>query len=176
MAWNFGLLDLNVFSMAISPGFAEDETLFVGTESGIFHSTNGGRAWQETAFELDLAPVLCLALSPGYADDETLFAGTASSGLLRSADGGQSWQTVGLAAQDRAVNAIVLSPQFPGGPDILVLVDDALVVSRDGGASWSEWPRSAIQAATVTVVAAPDGLDPEATLLVGLAHGGVVRI
>jgi photosystem II stability/assembly factor-like uncharacterized protein len=120
--------------------------------------------------------VLCLALSPGYADTETLFAGTASSGLFRSDDGGQNWHEVGLKTQGSAINAIALSPQFLSRPDILALVDDALVVSRDGGASWSEWPRSAIQADTVTVVAAPDGLDPDATLLVGLAQGSVVRV
>jgi len=50
VAWNFGLLDLNVLYVAISPHFACDEILFAGTETGIFRSTNVGRAWREMDF------------------------------------------------------------------------------------------------------------------------------
>ncbi len=52
--WNFGLLDLSVMSLAISPRYYEDETVFAGTESGLFRSTNGGRAWREVESPLDL--------------------------------------------------------------------------------------------------------------------------
>ena len=46
VAFNFGLLDLHVSCLAVSPDYADDETLLAGTESGIFESTNGeiGRA------------------------------------------------------------------------------------------------------------------------------------
>ena len=47
VAWNFGLFDLNVLCFGISPNFASDETLFAGTQTGLFRSTNGGRAWRE---------------------------------------------------------------------------------------------------------------------------------
>ena len=43
--------------------------------SGIFRSTNGGRAWRELEFSPDWAPVLSLALSPGFGADGMLFAG-----------------------------------------------------------------------------------------------------
>ena len=67
-AWNFGLLDLNVFALAVSPDYASDETLYVGTESGIFRSTNGGRAWRAVDFPADRAPVRSRAcLSPAAA-------------------------------------------------------------------------------------------------------------
>ena len=72
--WNFGLLDLNVYSLAISPDFAEDETLYAGVESGIFRSTNGGRAWREVDLSIGFEPVISLAMSPAYAYDQTLFA------------------------------------------------------------------------------------------------------
>jgi len=41
-AQNFDLLDLNVLCLVISPNFARDETLYTGTDSGIFRSTKGG--------------------------------------------------------------------------------------------------------------------------------------
>jgi photosystem II stability/assembly factor-like uncharacterized protein len=173
-AWNFGLLDLNVYGIAISPSFAQDETLFVATESGVYRSTNGGRAWQETTFSVDYSPVLSLALSPAYASDHTMFVGTESSGLFRTDDEGQHWEGVGGDALDGAINAIILSPDFPARPEILVMLDDTLLISRDAGTSWSEWP--ALKKSSITAVSAPQGLRPGAPLLVGLANRGVLKI
>jgi photosystem II stability/assembly factor-like uncharacterized protein len=176
-AWNFGLLDLNILCMAVSPAFATDETLFVGTESGVFRSTNGGRAWREVDFPTELAPVLSLALSPGYARDAVLFAGTESRGLFRSHDGGHTWEQLGedVGSSD-AVNGILLSPEFPAKPDILVALSTALLISRDGGQSWSGWKAGLALEQGVACVAAPQGLDPDALLLVGLVEGGVLQV
>jgi len=183
VAWNFGLLDLNTICLAISPGFAQDETLFVGTDSGIFRSTNGGRAWREVDFPLELAPVLSLALSPGYSQDGILFAGTESHGLHRSGDRGRSWVCLGVdivgeqsAPIVGAVNAILLSPEFPEKADLLVMLSGGLLLSRDGGGSWSDWKTGVNVDVGLASVAAPQGLDPGALLLVGLVDGGVLRI
>jgi len=175
-AWNFGLLDLNILCVALSPDFAADETLFVGTETGVFCSTNGGRAWREVPFPAELAPVLCLTLSPDYARDGVLFAGTEAAGLYRSSDRGRTWVRLGAAALPEAVNAIVLSPYFPTHPELLALTGDALLVSRDGGASWADWQDGLNLDAGAACLVAPLGLAPDAPLLVGLGEGGVLRI
>jgi photosystem II stability/assembly factor-like uncharacterized protein len=174
--WNFGLLDLNVLTLVISSAFADDETLFVGTESGIFRSTNGGRAWREVSFPIDYAPVISLALSPNYASDGILFAGTESSGLFRSGDKGQTWSRVGEGAVTDAVNAIMLSPEFPNTPNILVALSTALLISRDGGQSWGDWRGGLDLTQGVSAVVAPLGLGPDAPLLVGLVGGDVLRL
>ena len=176
VAWNFGLLDQNTICMAISPGFANDETLFVGVDSGIFRSTNGGRAWREVDFSPDLAPVLSLALSPGYAEDGILFAGTESHGLYRSGDRGRTWTRLGEKQIRDAVNAILLSPEFPEKADILVVLGNGLLLSRDGGQSWAEGGSGVEFGAGLSCVAAPQGVEPDASLLVGLIDGGVLRI
>lgn len=178
-AWNFGLLDLNVLSLAISPDFANDETLFAGTESGVFRSTNGGRAWREVDFPTDFAPVLSLALSPNYTRDRTVFAGTEEYGLWCSRcseDRAGSWTRSGEEFIAGAVNGIILSPEFQANPDVLVVLHDALRVSRDGGQSWSDWPVPLPTASGVISAVAPQGLDPDAPLLVGLADGRVLRV
>jgi photosystem II stability/assembly factor-like uncharacterized protein len=174
VAWNFGLLDLNTICMAISPDFARDETLFVGVDSGIFRSTNGGRAWREVDFPLELAPVLSLALSPAYAEDGILFAGTESHGLYRSGDRGRTWTRLGEESFRDAVNTILLSPEFPEKAEILVILGDGLLLSRDGGRSWSERGAGVELGEGLTCVAAPQGFEPDAPLLVGLVDGGVM--
>jgi len=171
-AWNFGLLDLNVLALAISPDFARDETLFAATESGLFRSTNGGRAWREIGFPTEWAPLLSLALSPGYAHEQTLFAGSEAHGLFRSRDGGATWQRLAEGRLTGAVNRISLASAFPAQPDLLVLHEDVLLVSRDAGNSWSAWLPDFQDA--VASVLAPQGLAPGAPLLVGLMDGRVL--
>ncbi len=174
-AWNFGLLDLGVLSVSISPDFASDETVFVGTETGLFRSTNGGRAWREVGLSPDVAPVISLAISPRFAGGGALWAGTESHGLFVSDDRGQSWRPVGEGAFTGAINGIALSPDYPSRPHVLALLDRALLVSRDGGLSWTNWGASTLDDALICL-AAPLGIDPSAPLLVGTAGSGVIRL
>lgn len=175
-AWNFGLLDLNILYLAISADFGRDETLFVGTETGIFRSTNGGRAWREVGFSVDWAPVLSLALSPAFATDGVLFAGTESYGLFRSDDRGHSWTRLGEDRIVEAVNVILVSPEFPARPDILVLLGDALLISRDGGETWSDAGADLDPEPGLATMVAPQGLELGAPVLVGCLNGEVQRI
>jgi photosystem II stability/assembly factor-like uncharacterized protein len=174
-AWNFGLLDLNVLALAASPDYDHDETLFAGTESGIFRSTNGGRAWREVDFPTDWAPVLSLALSPNFADDGLMFAGTEARGLFRSQDRGITWQRLAEERLTDAVNSVLLATEDPAQADVLVLHEDELLISRDGGNSWADWDTDVTIEATVASVAAPQGLAPGAPLLIGLMDGTVLR-
>lgn len=120
--WNFGLVDLNVYSLA----FSAAETLFAGTESGVFYSHNGGKSWRETPFPMDAAPVLSLGCAKGL-----LYAGTESSGLLVSADTGVTWRKMESELISTSVNAI-----HTVGAEVWLLLEDKLLRSRDSGVSW----------------------------------------
>jgi len=176
VSWNFGLLDLNVIALVVSPDFVNDETLFVGTDSGIYRSTNGGRAWREVDFPMDYAPVLSLAISPNYADDGVLFAGTEDHGLYRSNDRGQSWTRLAEKSNPDMVNAILLSPKFPANPDILIMLGDSLLISQDGGQSWTHRALNINTKVGLSAVIAPQGLDSESPLLIGLVEGSIQQI
>ena len=110
---NFGLLDLSVNCMVISPEFATDETLFIGTQTGLFCTLNGGRSWREVPCEPDGPCILSLALSPGYGWDRTLLVGTESLGLYRSDDGGLTWSHPGQATINRTGQPDRAGVQFP---------------------------------------------------------------
>ncbi len=121
--WNFGLFDLRVLALAVSPDFSHDETVFAGTETGIYISKSGGRSWRPLLLPDEAAPVMCLAVSPGFAQDGILWAGTDSAGLWASADRGKTWRRSGEEALRESVNALIVSqrsssePATPGAGD-----------------------------------------------------------
>lgn len=170
LPWNFGLLDMNVLSLAVSPGYASDETVFVGTETGLYRSTNGGRAWRETSFDTDHAPVLSLTVSPDFCNDNTLFAGTEANGIFCSKDRGDTWMQLPNDLMSGAVNDLWI------GPDRLyALLDTTVVVSYDSGGTWSIWKDDLAfnQGATSLLVLPQTNAEP--ILLIGLLKGGVAR-
>lgn len=162
-AWNFGLLDLNVFSIAVSSDFEEDETLFAGTDSGIFRSTNGGRSWREVSFPPDAAPVISLqAVETGV-----LFAGTESHGLFYSEDGGKTWARRGAKVVRDMVNALVA--RFPEQTsDLALLTGTQLLISRDRGQTWEV--QEDIESGAAVMVAAAQ------IALVGTVDGRVLTV
>jgi photosystem II stability/assembly factor-like uncharacterized protein len=175
-AWNFGLLDLNILCLAISPNFASDETVFVGAQSGIFRSTNGGRAWREVDLPVGYEAVLSLALSPDFARDGILLAGTETQGLLLSTDAGERWQQLGRDVFREAINAIQLAPDFLTRPEILVLHAGTLLHATDRGETWTPWREDILANQEVTSILAPQGFDSGALILVGLENGNVLRL
>jgi photosystem II stability/assembly factor-like uncharacterized protein len=108
--------------------------------------------------------------------DNCLLAGTEDFGLLRSLDQGQTWTPVGQDSLPAAVNAIVPAARVSGALDLLVLLPDALLISRDGGQSWSDWTEGIELEATLTAIAAPAGLEAGAPVLVGLSDGRKLRL
>jgi photosystem II stability/assembly factor-like uncharacterized protein len=167
-AWNFGLLDLNVLSLAISPDFERDECVYAGTESGLFRSTNGGRAWREVDLPGGYAPVTSLALI----DAQTLLAGTEGAGLFTSADGGKSWQKSAPEFAFDSVLQLLLAPGTGEGPVALAVTDAGLL--QLAGAAWSERPLAGLEPGVVQAVCAPWGLGAGQPLLVGLDGGQII--
>lgn len=171
-AWNFGLLDLDLYALVASATFALDETLYVGAESGVFCSTNGGRAWRETAFPMDAAPVLSLALEPDQGAGGSIWAGTEAHGLWRSADGGDTWEAVTALANVGAVNLLLIDPALPGEPRLLALVGSVAYLSPDGGRSWQRVDME--HGRVITSVAAAAGLGADRPLLLGAQAGEIL--
>jgi photosystem II stability/assembly factor-like uncharacterized protein len=170
---NFGLLDVGVLTLAMSPVFASDETVYAGTETGIYVSTNGGRAWRDVESADDLGSIESLAISPRFGDDETIFAATESHGVWRSADRGQTWIACGFERRDVAVNQIALDPNFGTRPCIVLLTAGDLQWSDDGGDTWTSihsWTRNED---AITVLQVVDWSANPPTIFAGGANGEV---
>jgi photosystem II stability/assembly factor-like uncharacterized protein len=163
-AWNFGLLDLSVYAIAMSPDFAADQVVFVATESGIFRSANGGRSWRAVPFPSDSVPVVSLVTL----GNDKILAGTDADGLFHSGDGGYTWDRLAAGAIEGVVNAIL--PRFPDSNSITILLDSRIVRSPNGGQTWHIWAE--IDESATAIAGSPQ----TGTLFVGTVNGQIVRL
>lgn len=170
--WNFGLFDLNVLSIALSPNFTDDETVFAGTETGLFRSTNGGRAWRATEFPSEYAPILSLlVVNAGVNGKIMIFAGTENYGLFCSNDLGLTWSRLAEETILESVNEIKLNRKSDGSHILFALVEDRVLASDDYGQTWAQF----IGIDDVpTALMIPNNTDN--LLFVGLLDKGIMRL
>lgn len=167
MAWNFGLTDLSVLSLAVSPSFGQDETLLAGTASGAFCSTNSGRSWREMKLTPDFEAVLSLAFSPNYEQDGGIYAGTENSGVFGTSNFGIDWCRLDQGALGGEISALYLTNE-----GLLLLHDNQVLVSTDGGKECTAWNYQALNAVEVTMIYASQSDKP---VFVGTAGGEVLK-
>ncbi len=171
--WNFGLFDLGVLCLAASPHLPADETIAAGTETGLYRSANGGRAWRESGFPSEFAPILSLAfldLSSNGVGETLLFAGTEQNGLFVSGGEGEGWHRIAPEALPGSVNQLQILRKPDGEARIVALAEDGVLISRNAGQNWdylvqTEDPPTAF-------------LLPERsgeTMFIGLAGKGIVK-
>lgn len=155
---------LQVGALAFSPYYARDETLWAGTNDGIYKSTNSGLQWHRISTAGGTTPVF--GASAGRAvrqglivpadfgddperqhdiDDHSMFAYT-MAGAYRSDDAGVTWRRLPLDVPE--VRDLAVSNGWPADPVLMAAVKApgaVGAVSSDGGDTW-------------TMVAGRDGL------------------
>jgi len=132
---------------------SDPDRVFCGTfDDGLVRSTDGGEKWEHVGGdEIESDRVTALAVSPH--DSSTVWAGTEPSAVYKSTDGGDSWvRREGLCDLPSAtewfypprpdthhVRWIEPDPSEPGRLYVGIELG-ALVVTDDGGKTWSERP------------------------------------
>lgn len=117
-----------------------DGELFAGGEYGVWRRVGG--AWRPANYGMGgsmASSVTDLALSPAYGSDGTLFVARSISvsrggALYRSTDRGDSWEWLVSAGY---IGQVELSPAFATDRRVFMVADQHLVISMDGGATWS---------------------------------------
>jgi photosystem II stability/assembly factor-like uncharacterized protein len=111
-----------------------------GPESAIYKSTDGGESWTKVTEGLPSGDVGRIGLAQSPADTDVLYAiieaSEDSQGTYRSLDGGWSWE--------KRSDYVSTSPQYyqeliadPKRPERVYSMDTWMMVSQDGGASFS---------------------------------------
>jgi photosystem II stability/assembly factor-like uncharacterized protein len=68
--------------------FAVGDTIFAGTDNGIYRSTNDGETWIEANTGLSESQMILSFTKSG----EYILVGTSGQGVFRSADNGENWE------------------------------------------------------------------------------------
>ena len=129
-----------VGTLAISPNYSVDQTIFARSDGGgVFKSSDGGANWSPVNTGLTNLWVQEIAISPNYAIDQTILAGTFNGGVFKSTDGGANWNEINTGLTNTWIVALAISPNYSNDQTIFIGAwnDGGVSKSNDGGASWS---------------------------------------
>jgi len=137
------LPDEGVITVAVSPTFVSDGTVFCGTvNEGVFKSTDGGACWTDFHQGIEFDPLLTLyrffdlEVSPDFASDGTVFAALFEGGF-RSTNGGTSWFPLETLTRG-TLEDLAISPDFAADSTLaLAYYGGGVLLSTDGGTSWA---------------------------------------
>jgi photosystem II stability/assembly factor-like uncharacterized protein len=146
------------FDVAISP-VAEVPRYWAATGSGVYHSADGGKTWQQALAGLTTPLISALAVSPSGA----LFAGALSGDLFASFDFGSSWESGIIPAELKApVTVMVASPNFSKDGSAFAATDGGgLVVTRTSGKTWEDSGFGLNDDTVLALATAPDWSERE---------------
>lgn len=179
----------DVISLAISPAFAEDKTIFAGTSKTLpdgsatdvilWRTTDGGARWERWLVERG-SNVLPVVLSPAFAADRLLFVGLGNRVLrprrnIEEVRGGARrplWQSVELGDGSASVTALAISPAFTTDSTVFAASSGGVFVSRDGGESFDSWSDGLEPTSVVALALSPTYAKDRLAFAVGL--GGAV--
>src|SRR5262245_60346982 len=105
---------------ALAVDLCEGYTVFAGTRTGLYRTSEVHRNAQAHWKRLSAAPleIISLGIAHNYAADATIFAGT-GQGLFVSRDGGEHWQAAHTPMPDPVVLCFCFSPNY--GSDEIIL-------------------------------------------------------
>ena len=139
---NSGIDTTSVESVAISPQFSKDHTLFVVYWSSegetILRSNDKGNSWQTMYTEQgSSANVTALTISPSFEKDHSVFIGFYCGGISKTVNSGDSWQDISTGLPLSEMTPIVVSPDFNADHTLFgFTATQGLFRSLDSGKSW----------------------------------------
>jgi photosystem II stability/assembly factor-like uncharacterized protein len=169
-----GLSSFSSQSIAFSPFFATDRTLFAGSADGsLYRSTDAGDSWVFLASVGRGSSVVTLAAAPAGGRGITLLAGTLADGLFTGTDG-EEWKPLNAGLPDLSVIALALSPAFSRDHTAFVATESGLQLTTDGGRSWRQvWSSS--DSNSIQCVGISPAFADDRTVFVGTEEQGLLR-
>ncbi|MEM6826051.1 MAG: hypothetical protein AAF566_13155 [Pseudomonadota bacterium] len=150
--------DAPSWSLAMSPRFDDDGTVFSNAGGDVYRSTDHGASWTRI-WGLDVDRI-DLAISSNFDSDQTLFA-AGDLGVYRSQNGGESWEEIDLPGENTRAVGLALSPDYASDGLVYVqLAGEDLLVGKDIGAGFS-WDAASTPAPghEFSKLAGQDGFD-----------------
>jgi photosystem II stability/assembly factor-like uncharacterized protein len=144
---NLPLMDVPYY-LELSPNFASDRRVLLGTPQGLYRSEDAGDSWSAVAHsQVGSGVIQKIAISPGYASDGTALVAVRGQGLFRTTDAGDSWQEIAPQLIDNTVQFtdIRLSPEFVSDQTVFAVSHNRILRSFDRGDTWEDVSVGAIR-------------------------------
>ncbi len=152
---NSGLGNLSVWEIVADPN--SPSTLYAGTDSGLYKSTDGGINWNYLRF-LSLR-VRSIAINP--LNTRELYAGT-TSWLFKSTDGGTSWQSTNVLGRYVTLDPTDPSHVYAG------TYEQGMYQSLNGGQTWAAMNQGLTESNVIFLAFDPN---PPKTVYAGTLDG-----
>lgn len=138
-SWNeVGNLREKVRTVVLSSDFVESGELFaIGANRGLLRSLDRGNTWEVLDGGFGGGLPACIALPKSYRQTGVAVVATESHGVFETRDFGQNWTSI--SANARAVDnalSLVISPNYPEDPLIVVGNWNGFVRTTDRGTTW----------------------------------------
>ena len=110
-----------MLSQALSPSFAEDGVLYIGTEQqGLLRSADRGQSWRRLGQATLTEPINSILLGPRFPEQPELLI-LHGERLLYSGDGGDTWEAWrAKRLADLEITAVAAPQGFDRGGAVLV--------------------------------------------------------
>jgi photosystem II stability/assembly factor-like uncharacterized protein len=162
-----GLCGGEIKDIQISSTFKIDHTIFISTNAGVFKSTDSGETWINL-FSYGPYYAYELAMTKSFLIDQTIFA-THSNGLVKSTDGGISWYSANVHIH---CSSVAVSPNYDDDQTVFAgsMWDEGVVVSTNGGETWSARNNGLTDLDVQSLVVSPD-FNNDHTVFAGTTSG-----
>jgi hypothetical protein len=162
-----------VATVAFSPDYASDHTLFVATSrrpgegiegrASVWQSTDGGANWQQALAERDESRWISLAVPPTYGQDGAFFIGLGGAVLRPMRRAAETRlgarRPIWVREQPGSVRTVVvgltLSPDYAQDSTLFAATSTGVSVSRNAGLSWRSPAEGLIDRSIVAVALSP---------------------
>jgi photosystem II stability/assembly factor-like uncharacterized protein len=145
-----------IWSVAVDQ--AQPQTILVGSDRGVYRSSDGGTTWQ-----LTLTGVRVWTVGFDQRSQQEAFAGTAGSGVFASSDAGATWSVSSTGLTNQDVRALAF-----GLDGIAAGTDSGVDVSPDGHA----WHDVGLDGDSISSIAVAAN-SPQFTLIAGADNGNL---
>ena len=167
--------------IAISPDFASDSTIYLGTRyRGVFRSVDGGVNWSPIC-NANGGRITSLVISPDFSSDRTIYAGVRAQGIYKTVDGGDTWHynknfTTFAERHQLYSGRLAISPNYGKDKIVFAGTAEALFRTRDGGKSWQKLEGLAYGGnGFIRGIAISPNFDNDETLIISVKGRGLFK-
>jgi hypothetical protein len=135
----------NSFVRCLALDSARPETLYAGTNDGLYRSTDGDSTWTLLFDASSLTtPTSVRAVALDRFNPGTIYVGTYDDGIFKSVNHGASWTAINLGLANTSIRCITIHPTNPDTVLAGTGTNGGVHISTDGGFFWSQIPDTAV--------------------------------